>query len=160
MNGGCCNTAAFPFLSTTVVLFELLGIEVLFTFGSCADLFLRSIDGCWMPGTGSLLWSSSSSSAPTTSLSAASSTSSVPKTSLSLSAARMGTANLFDLPEDVDAPPPPALADDAPPPPPRPPPPFVEVDVDEDEPAVAEAAEAHPPELHVTEVEEEAGLFC
>ena len=70
----------------------------------------------------------------------------------------MGTSNLFDLPEDVDAPPPPALADDAPPPPP--PPPFVEVDVEEDEPAVAEAAEAHPPELHVTEVEEEAGLFC
>ena len=159
MNEGCCNTD-FPFLSTTddpLVAFKLLDNTLLFTFGFCTDLLLRSIDGCWIPGTGSLL-RPSSSSAPTASLSlsAASSASSVPKTSLSLSAARMGTSNLFDLPEDVDAPPPPALADDAPPPPP----PFVEVDVDEDEPAVAEAAEAHPPELHVTEVEEEAGLCC
>ena len=69
----------------------------------------------------------------------------------------MGTANLFDLPEDVEAAPPPALADDAPPPPT--PPPFVDVEVDDDEPAVAEAAEAQPPELHVTEDEVEAGLF-
>ena len=55
----------------------------------------------------------------------------------------MGTANLFDLPEDVEAPPP-----------------LVEVEVEDDEPAVAEAAEAQPPELHVTEVEVEAGLVC
>ena len=69
---------------------------------------------------------------------------------------------LLDRPDvDVDAPPsPPDAADDPPPlPPPPPPPTVVEVDDDEELPAVAEAAEAHPPLLHETDVEVEAGLF-
>ena len=60
---------------------------------------------------------------------------------------------------DVDAPPLPPDAADDPPPLPPPPPTVVEVDDDEELPAVAEAAEAHPPLLHETDVEVEAGLF-
>ena len=69
---------------------------------------------------------------------------------------------LLDRPDvDDDAPPSPPDAADDPPPPPSPPPPptVVEVEDDEELPAVAEAAEAHPPLLHETEVEVEAGLF-
>lgn len=102
------------------------------------DLFFLSSTGCMMPGTGNNGLLSSGSRA------------------------RIGSDILLDLPDvDVDAPPPPALAaEEPPPPPPLPPPLLVDVELDDDDPAVADAAEEQAPELQVTEVEVEAGLFC
>ena len=57
---------------------------------------------------------------------------------------------------------PPEAAEEEPPPPPPPPPPpltVVEVEDEEELPAVADAADAHPPLLQETDVEVEAGLF-